>query len=398
MTDFPRVFFSYGFRPFFLFAGAYAVIAVGGWTFVLHGIYEGGGPGRFPHGAIPPHLWHAHEMIFGYAGAVIAGFFLTAVPNWTEREPVRGPVLGGLAVAWLLGRAAMWSAAVLPPTAVALLDLLFAPFLGVLVIRALAGGWSKRNVIFLPVFAGLFAANVLFHLEATGAFAGQASRGLLLALDSILFLIAVIGGRVVPAFTTNALRRRGETALPVSRPPVEIAALLSIVALVLADLVAPDGLAVGAIAAVAALIHAVRLAGWRGEKTLADPLVWVLHLGYAWLVTGLGLKAWAILGGALPVTTAAHALTIGAVGTMTLAVMTRAALGHTGRSLKAPAPIVLAYGLVSASALARIVGPALWPEIHEWIGASAILWLVAFALFTAVFAPILTRARVRGEN
>ena len=239
---------------------------------------------------------------------------------------------------------------------------------------------------------------MLFHLEATGAFAGQASRGLLLALDSILFLIAVIGGRVVPAFTTNALRRRGETALPVSRPPVEIAALLSIVALVLADLVAPDGLAVGAIAAVAALIHAVRLAGWRGEKTLADPLVWVLHLGYAWLVAGLGLKAWAILGGALPVTAAAHALTIGAVGTMTLAVMTRAALGHTGRSLKAPAPIVLAYGLVSASALARIVGPALWPEIHGWIGASAILWLVAFALFTAVFAPILTRARVRGEN
>ncbi len=398
MTEFFRVFFSYGFRPFFLFAGAYAVIAVGGWIYVLHGIYEGGGAGPFPHGAIAPHLWHAHEMIFGYAGAAIAGFFLTAVPSWTGREPVRGPLLGGLALAWLAGRAAMWSAAALPAGTVAVFDLLFAPFLGVLVIRALAGGWSRRNAIFLPVFAGLIVANVLFHLDAMGIAPGQASRGLLLGLDCVLFLIVVIGGRVVPAFTTNALRRRGETALPVSRPPVEIAALASVAALLVADLVQPDGLVTGAIAALAALVHAVRLAGWRGHRTLADPIVWVLHLGYAWLVAGLALKALAILGGGLPVTAAGHALTIGAVGTMTLAVMTRAALGHTGRTLRAPAPIVLAYLLVSASALARVAGPAFWPETHEWIGASAILWLVAFALFTAVFAPILTRARVRIED
>ena len=398
MTEFFRTFLSYGFRPFFLFAGAYAVIAVGGWVYVLHGIYEGGGAGSFPHGTIAPHLWHAHEMIFGYAGAAIAGFFLTAVPNWTGREPVRGALLGWLALAWLAGRAAMWSAAALPPGVVAGFDLLFAPFLGVLVIRALAGGWSKRNVIFLPVFAGLIAANVLFHLDMTGIAPGQASRGLLLALDCVLFLIAVIGGRVVPAFTTNALRRWGETALPVSHPPVEIAALMSVLALLVADLIAPDGLATGAIAAIAALVHAVRLAGWRGHKTLADPLVWILHLGYAWLIAGLALKAWAIFDSGLPITTAHHALTIGAIGTMTIAVMTRAALGHTGRPLRAPAAIVLAYVLVSASALARIAGPAFWPATHEWIGASAILWLAAFALFTAVFAPILTRARVRGEN
>ncbi len=398
MTEFFRTFLSYGFRPFFLFAGAYAVVATGGWIYVLHGIYEGGGPGNFPHGAGAPHLWHAHEMIFGYAGAAIAGFFLTAVPNWTGREPVRGALLGWLALAWIAGRAAMWSVAILPPTNVALLDLLFTPFLGVLVIRALSGGWSKRNVIFLPVFGGLIAANVLFHLDAAGIMPGLASAGVLLALDCVLFLIVVIGGRVVPAFTTNALRKLGETALPVSRPPVEVAALLSMLALLIADLIAPGGPAVGVIAAVAALVHAVRLAGWRGHKTLADPLVWVLHLGYAWLIAGLALKALAILGGGLPIAAATHALTIGAVGTMTLAVMTRAALGHTGRSLQAPAPIVLAYVLVSASALARILGPAFWPETHEWIGASAILWLIAFVLFTATFAPILTQARVRGEG
>ncbi|MBM3565721.1 MAG: NnrS family protein [Alphaproteobacteria bacterium] len=397
MREFFGVFLSYGFRPFFLFAGVYALAAMGGWVYVLHGLYHEGNPGTFPHGALPPHLWHAHEMIFGYAGAAIAGFFLTAVPNWTGREPVRGALLGGLALAWLAGRAAMWSAATLPPAATALFDLLFAPFLAVLVARALSGGWSKRNVIFLPVFAGLLIANILFHLDAAGILPGQAARGLTLALDCILFLIAVIGGRVVPAFTTNALRRMGEDRLPISRPPVEIAALLSIALLLVADLIQADGWATGAIAAVAAVAHAIRLAGWRGHRTLSDPIVWVLHLGYAWLVAGLALKGLAGLTGLLPASAAVHALTIGAVGTMTLAVMSRAALGHTGRELKAPRPIVLAYVLVSASALARIVGPVFRPGIHEWIGASAILWLAAFGLFTWVFAPILVTPRARVE-
>ena len=397
MRAFLKIFLSYGFRPFFLFAGTYAVIAAGAWLAVLHRMYAGSGESIFPHGAMAPHLWHGHEMLFGYAGAAIAGFFLTAMPNWTGREPVRGPLLGALALVWLAGRAALWSAAVLPPALVAALDLAFVPFLAVLVVRALSGGWSRRNAIFLPVFAALLAGNILFHLDATGIAPGLGARGLLLALDGVLFLIALLGGRVVPAFTTNALRRMGEERLPVSRSPVEAAALLSVALLAVADLTAPDGTAAGAIAAAAALIHAVRLSGWRGHRTFAEPILWIIHLGYAWLVAGFALKALASLGGFLPASTASHALTIGAIGSMTLGVMSRAALGHTGRTLKVSPPIVMAYLLVSAAALARILGPVFWPGVHAWIGAAAILWIAAFGLFTVFYFPILTRPRNRIE-
>ncbi|MCC7017755.1 MAG: NnrS family protein [Rhodospirillales bacterium] len=397
MRAFLQVFLSHGFRPFFLFAGAYGAVAAAAWLAILHRLH-GGAALAFPQGALPPHLWHGHEMLFGYASAVVAGFFLTAVPNWTGREPLRGLPLGALALAWLAGRVAMWSAAVLPPALVAALDLAFVPFLAVLVVRALSGGWSRRNAIFLPVFAALFAGNVLFHLDAAGVVPGLGSRGLLLALDTILFLIAVIGGRVVPAFTTNALRRAGEDRFPLSRPPVEAAALLSVAALAIADLLAPDSVAAGAVAAAAAAVHAARLAGWRGHRTLGEPILWIIHLGYAWLVLGFALKALALLGGFLPATAANHALTIGAIGSMTLGVMSRAALGHTGREISAPAPIVAAYLLVSASALARVAGPALLPGYaSETLAAAAILWIAAFALFTAHYFPILTRPRRRAE-
>ncbi|MEK7246147.1 MAG: NnrS family protein [Pseudomonadota bacterium] len=395
MRAFLQVFLSYGFRPFFLFAGAYGAIAVAVWLAVLHRLYTGAAP-VFPHGTLPPHLWHGHEMLFGYAGAAVAGFFLTAAPSWTGREPVRGLPLGALALVWLAGRIAMWSAAVLPLPLVVALDLAFVPFLAVLVVRALSGGWSRRNAIFLPVFAALFAGNVLFHLDAAGIAPGLGARGLVLALDAVLFLIAVLGGRVVPAFTTNALRRAGEERLPVSRPPVEAAALLSVALLAVADLLAPDGPAAGAIAAAAALIHAVRLSGWRGHRTLGEPILWIIHLGYAWLVAGFALKALALLGGFLPAMAAQHAFAIGAIGSMTLGVMSRAALGHTGRELSAAPPIVAAYLLVSAAALARVAGPVLLPAYEpQALAAAAILWIAAFGLFTVFYFPILTRPRGR---
>lgn len=397
MRAFLRVFLSYGFRPFFLSAGAYAVVAGAAWLVMLHRL-QGGASFSFPQASMPAHLWHGHEMLFGYAGAVIAGFFLTAVPGWTGREPLRGKILGALVLAWLAGRVAMWSAAVLPSYAVAIVDLAFVPFLALLVVRALEGGWSKRNAIFVPVFAALFAGNLLYHLEATGVAPGFASRGLLLTLDAILFLIAVIGGRVVPAFTTNALRRTGETRLPVSHPFLEAAALLSVATLAVVDLFAPDGFVAGAVAAIAALVHGLRLAGWRGHRTLAEPILWIIHLGYAWLVLGFALKALALLGGWLPATAASHALTIGAIGSMTLGVMSRAALGHTGRELKVAPSITAAYLMISGAAAARAVGPALWPaQALPAFAAAALLWIAAFALFTAVYAPILIRPRAGTE-
>lgn len=397
MRAFFRVFLSYGFRPFFLFAGFYAALAAAAWLIVLHRL-QAGATFSFPQGPMPAHLWHGHEMLYGYAAAVVAGFFLTAVPNWTGRAPMRGWPLGTLVLAWLVGRIAMWSAAFLPPDLVAIADLAFVPFLAALVVRALGGGWSKRNVIFLPVFAALFAGNLLYHLEAAGIGPGYATRGLLLALDAILFLLAVIGGRVVPAFTTNALRRAGEERLPVSHPPIEAAALLSVAALAVADLFAPGGYLTGAVAAIAALVHGARLAGWRGYRTLAEPILWIIHLGYAWLVLGFALKAMALLGGWLPATAASHALTIGAIGSMTLGVMSRAALGHTGRELRVAPSIVAAYLLVSAAAVVRIVGPALLPAYAlQAFAAAAVLWVAAFTVFTLVYVPILIRPRAGTE-
>lgn len=398
MRAFLHLFLSYGFRPFFLFAGAYAAIAAAAWLAVLHRLHTGAAF-SFPHGSFPVHLWHGHEMLFGFAGAAIAGFFLTAVPSWTGRDPVRGPLLGGLALTWLAGRIALWSASFLPLYLIAIIDLAFVPFLAGLVVRTLKGGWSKRNAIFLPVFAALFAGNLLFHLDTAGIAPGFAARGLLLALDAILFLLTVIGGRVVPAFTTNALRRMGESRLPVSRPPVEAAALISVALLAVADLFDPDGPITGAVAAGTALIHAVRLAGWCGHRTLSEPILWILHLGYIWLIAGFALKTLALLGGWLPATTASHALTIGAIGSMTLGVMSRAALGHTGRELKVAPSITAAYLLVSAAAFARIIGPALLPTyVPQALAMSAILWIAAFGLFTVVYSPILIRPRVGVES
>lgn len=397
MGSFWQVFLSYGFRPFFLFAGAYAVIAAAAWLSILHRLHTGAA-GSFPQGTMPPHFWHGHEMLFGYVAATIAGFFLTAAPSWTGREPVRGAPLGALALVWIAGRIALWSAATLPPLVVAAVDLLFVPFLAAVVIRALSGGWSKRNAIFLPVFAALFAGNLLYHLDAAGIAPGYAGRGLNLALDTVLFLIAVLGGRIVPAFTTNALRRAGEERLPVSRAPLEAAALLSIAALVVIDLLLPDGRAAGVLAAIAAVLHAARFAGWRGHRTLAEPILWIIHLGYLWLIVGFALKAAALLGGWLPATAASHALTIGAIGCMTLGVMSRAALGHTGRALRVAPAIVAAYVLVTAAALVRVLGPALLPAYAlPALAATAILWIAGFGLFTYIYFPILIRPRARAE-
>jgi uncharacterized protein involved in response to NO len=240
-----------------------------------------------------------------------------------------------------------------------------------------------------------FVAAVLVHLELLGLADDTLQSGQLLAIDTALLLITIIGGRVVPAFTTNALRQRGATALPISRKPIELAAIATVALLLLADLVAPGSQLVGLAALVAAIAGALRLAGWRSLQTLGQPIVWILHLGYAWLVLGFALKAIAVLSGALPETTALHALTVGAIGSMTLGVMTRAGLGHTGRSLIAPSAIVWAYLLVSLAAMLRVIGPLAFPGYYnEAMLLAGCVWIVAFLLFSITYWPILTRPRL----
>jgi len=390
-----EIFFSYGFRPFFLGCSIYAVIVMAAFMGWIGVHYAGGDFTRLPF-SMAPFIWHAHEMLFGFAIAAVAGFLLTAVPSWTETRAVHGKTLFGLFVLWLAGRIAIWFSASYAAWVTALADLAFIPVLGILVIGALSKGWSKRNLVFVPLLGGFFIANLLFHLERMGILDNGIDTGHRLAVDLLALLIAIIGGRVVPAFTTNALRRMGEQKLPVNHAPLNVLGIACVALFALSNTVMPDAPVTGWLGLAAALLNGARLAGWRGTRTLSDPIVAVLHAGFGWLVIGLGLKAWATLGGDLSPQTALHALTAGAAGTMILAVMSRAALGHTGREIAAAPGTVAAYILVSASALIRIVTPWAFPEYYnEGMLISGLLWIAAFSLFIGGYWCILTGPRKR---
>ncbi|MGH6952802.1 MAG: NnrS family protein, partial [Alphaproteobacteria bacterium] len=380
---------AYGFRPFFLLAGLYGWAAMIAWLLVYLGTVPT--PESFP-----PALLHAHEMLFGFAAATIAGFFLTAVPGWTGGTPVAGARLLALVLLWAAGRTAMWAADVVPPWLVALIDLSFLPALAAAVAPTILRSGAKRNLAFMPVLGLLVAGNALIHLDRLGVTDYAGSLGATLAVDAIAVLIALVGGRIVPAFTRTALAARGETASVATRPPIEGAAIGLTLLVALADAAMLPAVA-GVAALAAAVAHALRMSGWQTRKTLGEPILWVLHLGYAWLALGFLVKGLAALVVPLPGASAVHGLAVGAIGTMTLAVMSRAALGHTGRALVAPIPVAVAYLLVSAAALSRVALGLVMPGHYELaVVIAGALWAGAFGLFFAAFWPVLTRPRVDG--
>lgn len=384
------VIFSYGFRTFFSLAAIFSPLAIAAWL----GIYSGA---IKPISAYAPNLWHAHEMLFGYAAAVLTGFLLTAIPNWTGAAPLRGRPLVILALLWLAGRAAIWSMPLVPPAVAAAIDISFFIVLGLILVPSLTQG-ARKNLIFLVVLAFLAAANLLFHLEALGL-ADTGSLGLNLGVDLFALLIAIIGGRVTPSFTANALRAGAEAqgASPLaikSHPSLDKAAILSIAIVAICEFFAHGEEWVGWVALTAAAINAVRMAGWQTRRTFFQPLLWVLHLGYAWLVAGLAVKGVAALTGTLPGTVALHGITIGAIGTMTLAMMSRASLGHTGRALAAGRALAFAYILISLAAIVRLAMPVLLPDRYpESVTIAGTLWIAAFAIFAVLFIPILIGPR-----
>jgi uncharacterized protein involved in response to NO len=388
------VFFSYAFRPFFLFAFVYAFVAMSAWLTWI-GLHAIGAQVLEMSISLPPFQWHAHEMLFGYSIAVITGFFLTAVPNWTDTRPVQGPTLVALASAWVVGRLAIWFSAYLPDLLVAGLDLLLIPMLLGLVLKALKSRWSKRNFIFVPILLTLFAGNLLVHLEQLGITEDTMSMGHTLALNVVLILIAIIGGRVIPAFTTNALRRLGEEELPQPYALFDVLSVVSIILIAIGDLLGLDDTLRGSLAVFAVVVNTLRMTKWQTAKTFNQPIVWIIHLGYAWLIIGMALKATALFGASLSEITAMHALTVGTVGSMTVGIMTRAALGHTGRLIHASPMIVAAYVMISLAALVRIIGPSMLPELYnEAMLLSGLLWVVLFAGLSWVFWPVLTRPRI----
>ena len=380
-----------GFRPFFLLAGAYAAASTLWWLATYGGAWA-------PDTGWSPVEWHAHEMLFGFVAAALIGFLLTAVPHWTNSRAVSGWPVGLVATAWLLARAAMWAAGALPPWLVAVVDLSPLVLLIALVAPPIYRSPKRRNHGFPVLLTVLLVADALVHLERLEWTRSTARTGLLLALWTLLLIVGIVAGRVTPAFTANALRRAGRPVEMAPREGLRWAAHAGLVAVAITQLWLADPAVRGVVALAAALPLAGRLAGWHGHRTLGDPIVWILHVAYAWLPVGLALLGIGELVDGVSSSLGLHALTAGAMGTMILAVMTRAGLGHTGRPLHAPPLIVAAYLLVLLGALTRAVGPLVWTGAYlDVLLAGGALWAAGFALFVLVYWPLLTAPRPDGK-
>lgn len=388
-------FFSYGFRPFFLGAAVWAALAMALWlTWIA--IHAAGGALTWMTISDAPHVWHAHEMVYGFAAAAVAGFLLTAVPNWTGALPLSGRPLAVLFALWLAGRMAMTVSGLLSYPLVAAADIAFLPVLGGFAARQLMVKPQRKNMVFLAMIAVMAVANVAYHLIAAGLVAADPLAPVRVALLTLVMMVVVIGGRIVPSFTHNWLHLQAVPGpMPRRNARLDLLSVASVAGLVLASVPPLADVWLGVVALVAGLANAARLAGWRGLATWRSPIVLVLHVGYAWIVVGLLLLAAAKLGGPISTASAMHALGTGGVGTMILAVMSRASLGHTGRPLVVHRTIAWAYGLVSLAALLRAFGPLLFPEAYNGLMLGAgIAWLAAFAVFALVYLPALTSPRV----
>ena len=378
--------FGFGFRPFFLFGALWAAVAMFLWIMALSGALDL--PTRFD-----PVSWHAHEFLFGYLGAVLAGFLLTAVPNWTGRLPLVGWPLAALFALWGAGRAAVLVSALLPPGIAAVIDLAFPLVLGATILREIVAGRNWRNLMVLGLLAVFTLANATFHLEAArGEYAAQGT-GLRLGLATAIMMIGVIGGRIIPSFTRNWLAREGRDARPT--PPMQrfdkAVLLASIAALLLWVFLPFDTITAAALLALG-LLHLVRLSRWQGHQTGAEPLVWVLHLSYAFIPLGaVGLGIAGLTGGGGSAA-AQHLWMAGAIGSMTLAVMTRATLGHTGHPLLADRATLAIYLSLFGAVAARL-GAELLPMLTH---VSGLLWLFAFGGFALVYGPLLLRTNAKG--
>ena len=374
---------SYGFRPFFLGAGILAPVAMLGWIGALALGWEIGGS----YGALN---WHAHEMLFGYASAALAGFMLTAIPNWTGRLPVSGVPLLALVVLWLLGRVAIAIPDAIGVVPSVILDACFLPALAIIAAREIVAGKNWRNLKILGGLVGLGIANVAFHISvmSTG-FAMEASRA---TVGIYVVLIAIVGGRIVPSFTRNWLVKTGSLRLP---KPLSRFDLISIIALAIACaawVVIDETIVAATLAFVACILQAVRLWRWAGWLTIEEPLLLVLHVGYAFIPLGLfcvGLSELSLLSSA----SALHVLTVGAIGGMTLAIMTRASLGHTGRPLTASLNISWAYLALAIAATVRPFAEIFPASYHLLLEIAAGAWILAFVLFLIEYGPILCRHR-----
>jgi uncharacterized protein involved in response to NO len=335
--------------------------------------------------------WHSHEMLFGYAAAVIAGFLLTAVRNWTGIDTPAGLPLAGLALLWLAGRVA--ALLPLPGWSIAAVDLAFLPAVAIALYPALMRGKNRVNRLFLPLLAAMAVANGLVHAQALGLTSDTATRGTLSMLDLVLLLVLLVTGRVIAFFTERGIAG----ATPRNREWLEQVGFAAVIALALADLAAAPPALVGALCAGLAVQTMARELGWHDRRVWRNPILWVLHAAVLWLALGFAMRAAGAFGLVTP-NVALHALTVGAIGVLTLGMMSRVTLGHTGRDMRAPRTMAAAFVLLNLAAFARGIAPAIWPERYlTLVHSAAGLWILAFALFLVAHAAMLWRPRVDGQ-
>jgi uncharacterized protein involved in response to NO len=370
--------FSYGFRPFFLAAGLWAIVGILLWI-----------PQYMGKLSVPTHLspldWHVHEMLYGYVAAAIAGFLLTAIPNWTGRLPVNGWPLAGLAALWLAGRLALLISAQLGGLVAAIVDTAFLATLAAVAAREIVAGENWRNLRVLVILVVLIFGNVVFHAEVLTT--GAAAYGSRIAIAAVILMISLIGGRIVPSFTNNWLNRNNPGRLPVPFSRFDMVALVVSAIALAAWVITPMHWLSAVLLIIAGCLQAVRLARWAGDRTVADRLVLILHIGYAFVPLGFLMLGLAVFTTEVPATAGVHAWTAGAIGLMTVAVMTRATLGHTGQPLQAGRATQSIYALLLAAVLVRIVAAFLGSvDLLEFAG---LCWAAAFILFVLLYGPLL---------
>jgi uncharacterized protein involved in response to NO len=371
-----------GFRPFYLLASIFAAVSILLWIAQYSGVLSAG--------YLRDPVWHAHEMLFGYAVAVITGFLFTAGRNWTGQPMPTGGLLAGYALLWIAGRVSVLTPY---PVAAAILNALFPIAVAIGLAVPLARSNNRRNYFFVALLVLLGVATLAIHMARLGVVAWPQRASLQVGLDIVLFIIAVMAGRVVPMFTNN-----GIPGVRAARNPwVEKASLGGVLLLIVADVLQAEPIWIGVLAIVVAVAHAARLGLWQPWRTTSTPLVWILHAAYGWIVVYLVLRAlaaWGVVGAPLAV----HALTIGAIGGMTIGMMTRTARGHSGLPLVADRFEIACYALVQVAAVIRVFGGIALPQFYmATVVLSGLCWSAGFALYAIRYWPILTRPRLDGK-
>ena len=386
-TIFDCPLFALGFRPFFMLAGLSGLLLILLWNAIFKGILVA-------ENYYPSVYWHAHEMLLGYGVAVIAGFLLTAVKNWTGKLTLTGDKLAGLCLLWLYGRIVPFYVGLLPDILIALIDLAFLPLLAYHITKPIMETKQNQNLIFTGLLLLLIIGNGFVHCEMLGLKSNTGWLGLQLIVATIIVLILVMAGRVFPFFTERGL----PGTLAIRNPQLDNWSVASAVLVFGIQLFGISGAVLALSALLAVIVNCARVAGWYVQKIWYVPLLWVLYVGYGWIIFGFALTALSAYSIIQP-SLALHAFTLGGIGTLTLGMMARVALGHTGRALRASNAIAFAFMLINVAAFFRVVLPIAFPNWYQTlIYGSTLAWFAAFSLFIFVYGPVLVSQRIDGQD